>query len=132
MMVEDHTKANDQLKQVAEKSNLQVPQRLLAWQQAKLDYMAKLPADDLAPGYSFHLVAEHHMAILGTQHALTKVQDAGVKELAQNQLRDLRGHLQQANAVAMQFTGGEAAISGEPVSPDNSGKNGAEQNNSNK
>jgi putative membrane protein len=132
MMVDNHTKANDQLKQVAEKSNLREPERLLAWQQAKLDYMAKLPAEELATGYSFHLVGAHHMAILGTQNALTKVQDAGVKELAQNQLRELRSHLQQANSVAMQFTGGQASISGEPVSPDNSNKNGAEQNNPSK
>jgi putative membrane protein len=130
-MIEGHTKAQDQLKQAAQKSNLQVPEKLLTWQQAKLDYMAKLPAEDLATGYSFHLVAAHHMAILGAQHALTKVQDAGVKELAQTQLRDLRGHLQEANSVAMRFTGGQPAISGSPVSTDKQDKS-AEQNDSNK
>src|SRR6478736_3397594 len=36
MMVDNHTKANDQLKQAAEKSNLELPAKLLTWQQAKL------------------------------------------------------------------------------------------------
>ena len=125
-MIDDHTKAQDDLKQTAQKNNLRVPERLLAWQQAKLDFISKLPAEDLEVGYSFHLVASHHMALLETEHALQKIQDAGLKQLAKSQLRELRDQLRQANGVAMAFTGGgDAGITGEPVSP--SGEKNQEQ-----
>src|SRR5204863_3376334 len=105
-MVDEHTKAQDRLKETAAKSNLKVPEKLMAWQQSLLDFIAKAPADDLGAGYAFHLVGDHHTAILATEYALTKIQDQGVKELAQNRLRDLRAHLKDANSVASTFTGG--------------------------
>jgi putative membrane protein len=118
MMVDDHTKAQEQLKETAQKSNIQVPEKLLSWQQSKLDFISRVPIEDLQTEYSFHLVAAHQMAILQTQHALTKLQDGAIKQLAENQVRDLRGHLQHAKTLASTFTGGRGdGLSGEPTGP---------------
>ena len=50
-MVDDHTKANDQLKEVASKENITIPDSLDSKHQARIDKLSKLSRPDFDKAY---------------------------------------------------------------------------------
>jgi len=109
MMVQDHTKANQQLKQVAQSANIQISEQLDPVHQAKLQKMQKLPASEFGRKYVNSQAAAHMMTVLEFQYQSQNAQNDQVKQFATQMLPDLQKHLQHATKLAGQMAGGAQA-----------------------
>jgi len=58
-MVDDHSKANDELKEIASKKNLSLPTEVNSKQQATYDKLAKLSGSDFDKAYMDAMVKDH-------------------------------------------------------------------------
>jgi len=103
---EAHNRANEQLRELAQRKSIEVPRDLNEWQQAKLQHASRVPADELGPRYVFHQVGMHHTAILEERYLSGHAQDQDVKTLATRMIPDLQNHLRQAEQLSQQLVGG--------------------------
>jgi len=122
MMVEDHTKANQQLKQIAQSASVQAEERLDAVHQAKLQKAQKWPASEFGRKYIFSQVGGHTMNVLEFRYQSQNAQNEQVKQYASQTLPKLEQHLQQANKIATQQAGGEAGTAAGRFPADTSGQ----------
>jgi putative membrane protein len=106
MMVEDHTKANQQLKQLAQSSQFQVREQLDPIHQMKLQKMQKIPASEFGRKYVNGQVAGHWMSVLEYRYQAKNAQNAQVKQYASQTLPNLEKHLQHVQQLAEQQAGG--------------------------
>jgi len=60
-MVDDHTKANEQLKQIASKSNIPIADTLDSKHQSRIDKLSKLSGPDFDKAYVKDQVKDHEM-----------------------------------------------------------------------
>jgi putative membrane protein len=95
-MVDDHTKANDQLKQVASQENITLPTGLDAKDQALKDRLEKLSGAQFDKVYMQHMVMDHKKDIAEFQKEANSGKDQQVKQFAQQTLPTLQQHLQMA------------------------------------
>jgi putative membrane protein len=112
-LVEDHRKANEQLKQVAQQMNVQVSDQLLPVHQAKLDHFQQKQGKPLEIGFIFDQVGMHAKDVLEYQYVAQNAQNPQLKQLAAQALPHLREHLQMAQRIAP--GGNEARTAGERV-----------------
>lgn len=92
MMVEDHTKANEELKTVAAKKNIALPTTLTEKQQKKYDKMAKLQGKDFDKHYSKCMVKDHKKAVCLFKKESKKGKDSDLKSWAAAKLPTLKQH----------------------------------------
>ena len=95
-MVDDHTKANDQLKQVASQENITLPTGLDAKDQALKDHLEKLSGAQFDKVYMQHMVMDHKKDVAEFQKEANSGKDPQVKQFAQQTLPVLQQHLQMA------------------------------------
>lgn len=95
-MVQDHTKANDQLKQVAEKDGISVPDSIDKSHQKAVDKLAKKSAGDFDKAYMDMMVSDHKKTISLFEKEAKSGKDAGVKAFASDTLPTLKEHLKMA------------------------------------
>jgi putative membrane protein len=98
-MVDDHTKANDELKKVAEGKNIMLPTALDRKDQKLLDKLGKLDGARFDHEYMEHMVSDHKKDVKEFEHEAKHGKDADVKGFAENTLPTLRDHLQLAQAA---------------------------------
>lgn len=110
-LAEDHQQAIEQIKQVAQGRQIEVPNKMENWQQEKLQTMRELEPETLQNLFLFATVGGHHTNILMHKYAAQKAQENDIKTLATRQIPTLQQHLQQATRLTQQVTG----ISAEPV-----------------
>jgi putative membrane protein len=113
MMVEDHTKANQQLKQAAQSKQIQVQEQLDPVHQAKLQKLQKLPAQEFGRKYINGQVAGHMVNVLEFQYQSQNLQDPQLKQWATQTLPKLEEHLKHATQIASKQAGGQARTAGE-------------------
>jgi putative membrane protein len=119
MLVQDHQKANQQLKQIAQSANIPVQEKLGAVHQAKLQKMQQCSASELSRKFIFGQVAGHTMNVLEYGYQAQNAQNDQVKQYASQALPKLQQHLQQATDLATQQMGGaEARPAGERLRGD--------------
>ncbi|HOA72461.1 MAG TPA: DUF4142 domain-containing protein [Phycisphaerae bacterium] len=102
---EEHRENNQQLKQIAQQKQMQVPTQMAQWQQSLLQEMQQLDPETLQREFLFGTVACHHRNVLTNKFAAQKCQDNDVKQFAARTLPTLQQHLQQANRLTQQVTG---------------------------
>jgi putative membrane protein len=95
-MVDDHTKAGEQLKQVAKQENIQLPTELSAKDKAEKDRLSKLSGDAFDRAYINHMVMDHKKDVADFQKEANNGQDDAIKNFAQQTLPTLQDHLKQA------------------------------------
>lgn len=95
-MVEDHTKANDQLKDIASKENVTLPTELNAKDKAEKDRLSKLSGDAFDRAYINHMVMDHKKDVADFQKEANNGKDDAIKGFAQQTLPTLQDHLKQA------------------------------------
>lgn len=98
-MVDDHTKANDQLKQIASQEGVQVPTSLDAKDQALKDHLSKLSGEQFDRMYMQHMVQDHRQDIAEFQKEANSGKDQSVKDFASQTLPTLQSHLKEAQQV---------------------------------
>jgi len=95
-MIDDHTKLNDQMKQVASQENMSLPTDLDAKDQAEYNKLSQLSGTAFDKAYMKDMVKDHQMDIKEFQKESNSGQDPQLKQLASTALPILQSHLQMA------------------------------------
>lgn len=110
-MVTEHGKANDELKQWAEKNNVTLPTQLSAKDKATRDRLAKLSGDAFDKAYMHQMVLDHQKDVAAFKHASQTAKNADLKAWAGQTLPTLQDHMKMAQDTAGKV-GASAATSG--------------------
>ena len=98
-MVEDHSKANDDLKQVASSKGITLPTDLDAKHKAKIDKMQKLSGAQFDRAYMDDMVADHKEDVAEFKKEANSGKDSDVKAFAAKTLPTLEDHLKMAQST---------------------------------
>ncbi len=99
-MVDDHTKANDQLKQLASEKGVTLPSQPDAKDNAEKARLEKMSGAQFDKSYMNYMVADHKKDVADFQKEASHANDPDVKNFAQTTLPTLQSHLQQAESIA--------------------------------
>ena len=99
-MVDDHSKANDQLKQVASEEHITLPEGLSAKVKASTDRLEKLSGEQFDRAYMRDMVKDHKQDVAEFEHASKSAHDPAVKSFATQTLPTLQDHLKEAERIA--------------------------------
>jgi putative membrane protein len=99
-MVTDHSKANDQLKQLAEQKGVTLATDLPAKEKATKDKLSKLKGEQFDRAYMKHMVMDHQKDVAEFKKASTSAKDPDVKNFASQTLPTLEDHLKEAQKVS--------------------------------
>lgn len=99
-MVDDHSKANDQLKQIASNEGVTLPEKLDAKDRALRIRLSKLSGATFDRVYMENMVRDHKKDVADFQKESTSGSDPAVKQFASQTLPTLQEHLQQAESIA--------------------------------
>jgi putative membrane protein len=106
-MVDDHSKANDELKALASQKGIMVPAEMSPKHKAMKDQLSALSGDAFDRAYMKMMVKDHTKDVAEFQKASTKGKDGDIKGFASKTLPTLQGHLQMARDVAGKVSGGK-------------------------
>ena len=127
-MVDDHGKANDELKQLASQQGVSLPTTLDSKDQALKDKLSKMNGADFDKAYMHAMVMDHKKDVAEFKHESTSGNDQAVKDWAGKTLPTLQDHLQMAQNIA----GKSGMAAGKSMSQDNGmNSNGMNNNNGN-
>ncbi|MGB8887650.1 MAG: DUF4142 domain-containing protein [Candidatus Korobacteraceae bacterium] len=104
-MVTDHTKANDQLEQVASKEAVKLPTTLDAKDQETKEHLSKLKGAAFDKAYMRDMVADHEKDVAEFKREATAAHSPDLKDWVTTTLPTLESHLQEAEKVAPTVTG---------------------------
>ena len=99
-MVDDHSKANDQLKQLAESKGVTLPSSLSAKDKSTKAKLEKLSGEQFDRAYMNDMVQDHTKDVSEFQRASTQAKDSDVKSFASQTLPTLQDHLKEARSIA--------------------------------
>jgi len=101
-MVDDHTKANDQLKQLAQSKGVELPTDIDRSAKREHDKLSKLSGADFDREFMDHMVSDHKKAVKDFQKEAKSAKDPDVKSFASSTLPTLEQHLQLAQQTDAQ------------------------------
>ncbi|MFL6262450.1 MAG: DUF4142 domain-containing protein [Thermoanaerobaculia bacterium] len=99
-MVDDHSKANDQLKQVASQKGVTVPSTLPPSKQKDIDKLNKLNGAAFDKAYVSMMVQDHKKDVAEFQKESKSGKDTDVKGFAANTLPTLQDHLKMIQDIS--------------------------------
>ena len=102
-MVTDHSKANDQLKNIASQKGVNLPGAIDAKDQATYDRLSKLSGSEFDNEYMRDMVKDHQMDVNEFRHEQQTAKDTDVKSFAQQTLPTLEQHLSLAQQTTSQI-----------------------------
>jgi len=130
-MVDDHSKANDQLKQIASSKGVSLPSDLAAKDKRERDRLSKLSGAQFDKAYMDHMVADHKKDVNDFKSEASKAKDPDVKSFASSTLPTLQEHLQLAQSTDQAVKHPSTASSASPSSASSSSGPGATASSSN-
>jgi putative membrane protein len=95
-MVDDHGKANDELKSLAQSKNITLPTSVDAKDKAFADRLSKMSGDQFDRAYMQHMLADHRKDVNAFRTESQSGKDPEVKAWAAKTLPTLEEHLKQA------------------------------------
>ncbi len=98
-MVTDHTKANDELKQIASTKGVQLPSALDKKHQSDMDRLQKMSGADFDKAYMSHMVDDHKQDVAEFKKEANGGKDGDVKGFAAKTLPTLEEHLKLAQTT---------------------------------
>jgi putative membrane protein len=98
-MVDDHSKANDELKQIAASKDITLPTALDRKHQGDVDKLAKLSGAKFDKAYMSHMVDDHKHDVSDFRKESQSGKDADVKGFASKTLPTLEEHLKLAQST---------------------------------
>jgi putative membrane protein len=99
MMVNDHAKANEALKALAQRKNITLPAVPGKDNQKIIDDMAKKTGKEFDKAYVDNMVKDHKKVVQLFEDGMTKVQDQDLKQFITNTLPTLKGHLEHIENI---------------------------------
>ena len=94
-MVKDHSKINDDLKEVAAKMNVTVPSGVSAKHHAMIEKMAGMSGADFDKAYVAAMVRDHEKDIAEFEKADKEVKNPALKKFIENALPMMKDHLEK-------------------------------------
>ena len=98
-MVDDHTKANTELQQLASKKGITLPQELSRKHKSSFDKLSKASGDKLDKDYMKDMVDDHEHDVKAFRKQAQEGTDPDMAALAKKTLPVLENHLQQAKSI---------------------------------
>ena len=98
-LVQDHTKANDQLKEAASKAGITVPATLDSKHQSKVDKLSSLSGDAFDKAFAKDAVKDHEKDIKLFKKEAESATHPSIKEFASSTLPVLQEHLSMATGL---------------------------------
>jgi putative membrane protein len=98
-MVMDHTKANQELMQVAQRKNVSLPQEVNSDQKSEADKLSKLSGADFDKEYVDYMVKDHEKDAKEFQEQANNGTDADVKAFAAKTLPVIQSHLKMIKEI---------------------------------
>jgi putative membrane protein len=116
-MVQDHTTANDELKEAAQKENIALPSDLDAKDQATFEALSKLSGPAFDKAYARDMVKDHEEDIAEFKREATAGQKESIKIFATETLPTLKDHLKEAREMRQSVASSTAtkATKGSPT-----------------
>ena len=108
-MVDDHTKANDQLKDVAQKAGMTLPTDINAKDKADMARLQKLQGAEFDKAYMKHMVMDHTKDVNEFKKEANSGKNADLKSFAQQTEPILEQHLTMAKDVNSKVSNGGSA-----------------------
>jgi putative membrane protein len=99
-MVDDHSKANDQLKQIASGKGVDVPSDLNMKDKATKERLSKLSGKKFDQAYMADMVRDHQQDVAEFRKESKMAKDPDVKSFASQTLPTLEDHLKEARSIA--------------------------------
>jgi putative membrane protein len=99
MMVDDHSKANDELKSLASQKSVTLPSGVSEDHKKHLNDLTKKSANDFDKSYMKMMVDDHQKTVDEFEKASRNTSDAQVKAWVEKTLPVLRMHLDSAKAI---------------------------------
>ena len=96
MMAEDHSKANEELVQLASKKNISLPVVMSDENQKKYDDLAAKTGEDFDEAYTEFMVKDHKKDIDKFKKEFDKGEDNDIRTWASNKVTTLEHHLMMA------------------------------------
>lgn len=108
-MVDDHTKANEELKALAQSKGVELPDEPSLMQKGKLKALSTADGADFDKRYAENMGVEAHADTVKLfQKAAKDAKDPDVKAFAANKLPTLQDHLRMAHALHASTSGAAA------------------------
>lgn len=104
-MVDDHGKANEQLKSVAKKENLTLPTTMNAKQQATYDMLKSKTGAEFDKAYVNAMVKDHTEDVKEFKKEADKGKDEQIKAFASETLPVIQGHLDKIKGIQSKMGG---------------------------
>jgi putative membrane protein len=99
-MVDDHSKAGEELKQLAQQKKVMLPAETTPKQKETMDKLSKLKGMDFDREYVKGMVADHEKDVAAFEAVAKNGTDADVKAFAAKTLPTLKEHLQMIQTIA--------------------------------
>ncbi|MBV8807653.1 MAG: DUF4142 domain-containing protein [Acidobacteriaceae bacterium] len=99
-LVDDHTKSNDELKQIASAENVNIPSSLDSKHQSRIDKLSKLSGPSFDKAFLKDAVKDHEQDISEFQNEAQGGSDPNVKQFASKNLPVLQEHLTAAKDLS--------------------------------
>ncbi len=98
-MVKDHGKANDDLKSVASKMNVEVPDKVNAKHQAVIDKFSKMSAESFDAAYVKAMIKDHEKDIAEFEKAEGEVKNEDLKKFISDTIPVMKEHLEMVQKI---------------------------------
>jgi putative membrane protein len=99
-MVDDHSRANNELQQLVSGKGLSLPQEVGSQHQAVIDQLSKLSGREFDRAYVSEMIRKHEMTVTKLESAAQQSNDADLKAWVMKILPTVREHLQMAQEIA--------------------------------
>jgi putative membrane protein len=107
-MVDDHSKANDDLKSVAEKEGMTLPADMNAHQHAMYSRLEKLSGAAFDRAYVGDMVMDHQEDVKEFQKETNSGKDDQIKAFASRTLPVIQGHLDKIKSIQSNMQSGSS------------------------
>ena len=101
-MMDDHAKANEELKEIAAQKDVELPAKMSATDRAAVDRLMKMKGAEFDRAYMQAMVADHQKVIGKFRDQSRSGQDPTIKQFATKTLPTLEHHLEMAKEVETQ------------------------------
>ena len=112
-MVDDHTKAGDELKGIASNKGIQIPDKLNAKDEMTKQRLSKLSGEQFDKAYMSDMVKDHTQDVADFQKESKTGNDPDVKAFASKTLPTLKDHLKHAKELAPTTTASGNSMGGQ-------------------
>jgi putative membrane protein len=107
-LVTDHSKLNDQIKELAQKKGITLSTEIDPKHQKMIDHLSGLSGSEFDKAFASHMVQGHKKSIAKFKQAAAQTEDTEIRDLAKNTLPTLQEHLTQIQKYAPEGVAGAA------------------------